>query len=107
MEKFLNLIWTAFQSLIMKLISFKNIIFIGATYIGAKVLYKMVSIATNKTDVVSLFQTWVMYELTLLVLFYSTNQIQKLILSRWPLHPCTGSDTHGTGETESEGEHTP
>ena len=109
MEKLLNLLWTALQSLAMKLISFKNIIFIAATYIGAKVLYKMVSMAPDKTDVVGLFQTWVAYELTLLVLFYATNQIQKLILARWSLNPWGPIGSHGTGETEheEEGEHTP
>lgn len=82
MKPFLNLIWSAFQALVMKCISFKHVVFAVATYIGIKVLFKVIAIAPDNTDVVSLFKIWVLYEGGLLVLFYASNQIQKWIFTK-------------------------
>lgn len=72
MKKFLKLLWDAFQSMLMKCISFKNIIFAVATYVGVKVAFKLEAS----------FMDWSIYQMVLLVLFYSSNQLQKWILSR-------------------------
>lgn len=82
MKELWEIIIEAIKTLITKLLSFKNLVFGVATYVGVKVLYRLVVISPERTDVVHLFIVWAIYQSVLLVLFYASNQLQKWIFSR-------------------------
>ena len=90
--------------LLRKIISFKNLIFAAATIIGIKVLMEMITVSTTGSDIVHLFKIWAVYQMLLLILFYTTNQVQKWIFTR-TLPGNVHSDDFGKDENEESGHH--
>lgn len=63
----------ALKELALKLVSFKNLVVIFGTIIGAKLAQQ-----TNAP-----FKEWAAYELGLFAMFYATNQIQKYLIRKY------------------------
>lgn len=73
-KSFWQILMDIILALLTKLISFKNVLAAASTVVGVYVAFKLGAT----------FMDWAKYQGFILILFYTSNQFQKWIFSKWP-----------------------